>query len=1232
MRARVKPEGSVETDLFLDADMEPEVPSSRRRIKLRKLFVPFLMVLLLVFPAMPTMARAGSGAGIHDCPHVFWQNPLPQGSSLDDIDAADASTAWAVGDAFTVLKTGDGGATWEQQYLGLFSENPELDSRTVLSVSAVDRDSAWAGTDYVPFKPGGISYLFKTVDGGTSWTRIESPLYADLNSISAISTGVAWVACSYDAASSYGYVLRTTDGGVNWKICDPGFAVMEDITSISALDQDNAWICGSSGHIAVTSDGGDTWSTYSPAGYQPLASIQAFDASNAYACGSRYFVTINFSGGTWNVEMQSLGDKDDEAVDLWFPDTQNGWIAGSWDNSNRNLVARTWDGGNNWYFIEYPEESSGQPVFAISGSSPDAVCIAGNYGLLARTGDSGITWSKIDYDFTGGLSFSDLDVVGEKTAWAVGENFIIAATTNGGMSWSIQRWGGLGYLNSVDAVDTYVAWTVGDHGTILKTLDGGATWTSQASGTSQSLFRISAINRDTAWASGENGMLLKTEDGGASWRRIDVGLAGQTLSVAALDASTAWCGSGSDSMLKTTNGGATWEKQTLPWPGSLTKFLKVENVCPVNKDLAFATVNGSTGADDFGYIYKTTNGGGSWTLIDNPVLKGTDRRFCFTDSDDGINVWTCGEDGILCKSTDGGTTWTQLLVNTEFSLYSVRAIDGQAVWLTGPFGTILRSTAPFVYSIAPDSAHNTGSVKISDLAGVGFWEGMSVKLVKGSSEIAASNVVVLSPYKATCEFDLGGAEAGAWDVMVTNVNGLEDRLAEGFHVIGTSPTLTWYLAEGSTGSGPQGGFETWVLITNPYDQSANVKLTYMTPEGEVKGPEFSMPPFSRQTIDVSQTVPDNWSVSTRVESDRLVVAERSVYWSTPDTFRQAAHNSVGLPYDSKIWYLAEGSTGGDASGSFETWILLQNTSDRVATARLTYTTPSGIRTGPSVELPPGTRSTVNVADTLPGEWSVSTTVESDTPIVAERSMYWNAAGTYRQAATDSIGTASPAREWYLPEGSTGSGADGSFETWILVQNPTPDIATANVYYQTPSGERPGPEVKLEPFTRQTLNVADAVPGEFSVSTRVMSDNPIVAEMSCYWNAAGTYRQAAQNSIGAEPPYTEWLLGEGSTGSGPQGGFETWVLIQNPGDETAVAEVNFMTPQGLVNGPTLALDPHTRQTVSVGDWLPGSWEVAVSVEADKPVVAERSIYWDAAGCFRRAAMGSIGYAPYGNPPH
>ena len=429
---------------------------------------------------------------------------------------------------------------------------------------------------------------------------------------------------------------------------------------------------------------------------------------------------------------------------------------------------------------------------------------------------------------------------------------------------------------------------------------------------------------------------------------------------------------------------------------------------------------------------------------------------------------------------------------------------------------------------------------------------------------------------------------------------------------GSSETSkNWYLAEGSTGSDESGGFETWVLVQNPGGQPAQVSIDYHTPGGERQGPDISVAPGTRATVEVAQTVPGEWDVSTVVTSDQPVIAERSMYWNGGGEQRRAAHDSVGVTSPDTEWYLAEGSTGLDEKGTFETWVLVQNPGDDTANVELYYQTPVGEKKGPEVSLGAHSRESVNVAATVPAEWSVSTRVVSDMPVIAERAMYWNpAGGAIRQAAHNSIGVAAPGDEWYLAEGSTGTSDDGTFETWVLVQNPGDAKAEVDLYYQTTTGEVKGPHLTLAPYSRDTVDVAATVPGEFSVSTKVVSDRPVIAERAMYWNpVTGVYRQAAHDSVGVAEAADIWYLAEGSTGDDPSGTFETWVLVQNPGSEKATAVLSFMTANGIVPGPTVELEAKTRKTVNVADYANGQASVSTEITSDRPVIAERAVYYN-----------------------
>jgi hypothetical protein len=402
--------------------------------------------------------------------------------------------------------------------------------------------------------------------------------------------------------------------------------------------------------------------------------------------------------------------------------------------------------------------------------------------------------------------------------------------------------------------------------------------------------------------------------------------------------------------------------------------------------------------------------------------------------------------------------------------------------------------------------------------------------------------------------------------------------------IGTAtPAPNWYLAEGSTAP----GFENWVVVQNPGGVAANVTLNYFTIGGQVNGPTINVPPLSRATVNVADTVPGEWSVSTSVSSSQPVVAERAMYGGN----RTWGTDSIGAPATAMDWYLAEGSTGTD----FETWIVVENPNGAAAHITLSYMTVSGSVVNRAEAVPARSRGTYNVADNVPGVWSVSTKVHSsDQPVIAERAMY----GSGRVWGTDSVGTTTPVSDWYLAEGSTGPG----FETWVVVQNPNAAPTNIAISYMTPGGSVAGTSDTLPAHSRKSYNVGDVLNNAWQVSTHVHGDDPVVVERAMYGNS----RTWAHASIGAQAAAADWYLAEGSTSPG----FETWVVVQNPTPGDAYVKLHYMTLGGEVEGPVATLPGQSRMTFNVGQTVPGASSVSTHVESSKPIIAERAIYGDA----------------------
>ncbi len=95
----------------------------------------------------------------------------------------------------------------------------------------------------------------------------------------------------------------------------------------------------------------------------------------------------------------------------------------------------------------------------------------------------------------------------------------------------------------------------------------------------------------------------------------------------------------------------------------------------------------------------------------------------------------------------------------------------------------------------------------------------------------------------------------------------------------TSPKTSWLMVEGATA----GGFETWTLIANPDTASPQtVKVTYLTAGGAIAPAPLQslvIPPGRRISIRANDYVPDNFTVSARVEvtSGSGVVAEHTIF-------------------------------------------------------------------------------------------------------------------------------------------------------------------------------------------------------------------------------------------------------------------------------------------------------------------------------------------------------------------
>jgi hypothetical protein len=403
---------------------------------------------------------------------------------------------------------------------------------------------------------------------------------------------------------------------------------------------------------------------------------------------------------------------------------------------------------------------------------------------------------------------------------------------------------------------------------------------------------------------------------------------------------------------------------------------------------------------------------------------------------------------------------------------------------------------------------------------------------------------------------------------------------------GNVPSV-WYLAEGCTGF----GFEEWILIANPNSWSTHVIIDYMIEGEAMQTQELDIAPRTRMSIRVNSVIGDGKNVSARVEGyhgDSLLV-ERAMYWNN----KQGGHCASGVTSLSKQWYLAEGCT----AGGFETWVLLQNPGDTAANINITYMNADGAKAGPALSLPAKSRTTVNVASTMGSDWNVSTKVDSDQPMIAERAMYWN----NRRGGHDATGVTSLSKQWYMAEGCTA----GGFETWVLLQNPGDTAANVNITYMNADGAKAGPSLSLPARSRTTVNAGTTMGSDWNVSTKVDSDQPVIAERAVYWNNTAAGKGGGHCETGVDHGKFRSFLAEGCTA----GGFETWVLLQNPGNMDATVYITYLTSKGAVERAPLVVPAGKRVSINEVADVGETYDVSCQATSTAPVVIERAVYWN-----------------------
>jgi len=212
----------------------------------------------------------------------------------------------------------------------------------------------------------------------------------------------------------------------------------------------------------------------------------------------------------------------------------------------------------------------------------------------------------------------------------------------------------------------------------------------------------------------------------------------------------------------------------------------------------------------------------------------------------------------------------------------------------------------------------------------------------------------------------------------------------------------------------------------------------------------------------------------------------------------------------------------------------------------------------------------------------------------------------RREGHDSIGTTSPAYDFYLAEGTTAWG----FTTYVLIQNPNNNPTDVTLTYMTPSGPKVQPKFTMGPNSRKTIRVNDELPNT-DFSTQVQGTKPIISERAMYWGAGTALGEACHDSVGMSAPHTTFYLPDGQSSEGR----ETWTLVQNPNFKPVTVKVSYLSRTGTGNVSfTDTIPADSRKSYSMAEKIPdGCASIMVtSKTSGKKIMVERSMYWNSRG--------------------
>lgn len=287
---------------------------------------------------------------------VLSQEWYPIYTELEDVNLRDVNfpigetqSAWIVGDRGIILRTRDGGVTWQEQ------ASPT--DKNLYSVYFIDNTNGWA--------VGDNGTIIQTKDG-SNWQPVSSPAGGRrLRCVNFYGFNNGW------AVGDLGTILYWN--GIEWKKQES--PTTQHLYAVDFINNSEGWAVGDSGTILYTNNGGNKWEKIPSGATNILRGVYFVNSNNGWIIGDGIILHKYGEG----FERQSIDTKY-ILYDIDFISDVQGWISAS--AGIDRVLFKTTNGGRNWE-IQRPPYFKGD-LYGIDFISADSALAVGGKGTIIR--------------------------------------------------------------------------------------------------------------------------------------------------------------------------------------------------------------------------------------------------------------------------------------------------------------------------------------------------------------------------------------------------------------------------------------------------------------------------------------------------------------------------------------------------------------------------------------------------------------------------------------------------------------------------------------------------------------------------------------------------------------------------------------------------------------------------------------------------------------------------------